>query len=503
MSNTRKKLQGGIRINPNTDALVNDGDINVDSSDDKLKVRLGGTDKAVATEDMVASINTITEWTSYTPTFTGFGSPSGIDFSWRRVGSEMEVRGIFTSGTGTGVTAYIDIPSGYSIDSTVLPSVGITNGLQVGHGATDAASTGGNDISVLYNGTTTGVAFSLHDNTGGQPTASQWGSWFATAGRFFSIQFKVPISGWTSASAFVMTPAQSTLTDWASYTPTFSAGFGTVTNIDVRWRRVGGDIEIRGEFTTGTVAASLAEMGLPNSYTVGSDVANPEIVGYFNRGSNWIDGTPNLVVTPLSSALKFSISATSSNYTGTMNGDSIGSGAKIGVYAKVPIAELDATAQFLAAIPLPKVAYCRMKNTDADVTVGSNTTVTLSSTDGDIEIVSLASNDFTLNEGKYEIDFVMGMWCNGTGEAVGNCNLYNVTDAQVEAEGTAACGDGNNYGTLAPSIGSATVNFTGSAKTFRIRAQNLRNSGSHTLSVGYGSTSLAADKGYVKIKKIG
>lgn len=162
-----------------------------------------------------------------------------------------------------------------------------------------------------------------------------------------------------------------------------------------------------------------------------------------------------------------------------------------------------ATEDLLASInTIPKVAYCRMDALDSDVFIGANTTVTLSTTDGDTEIVSLSSNEFTLEAGKYEIDWSFGMWTNGTGESVGSCQLYNVTDAIVQQNGTPAAGDGNNYGTLAPSTGSCIVEIT-VAKTYKIRGNNIQNSGSHTLYVGWGSTNANVDKGYVKIKKIG
>lgn len=57
-------------------------------------------------------------------------------------------------------------------------------------------------------------------------------------------------------------------TEWQPYTPTFGAGWGTPTNIDVQWRRMGDSVQIRGSFTTGTVAASLASISLPTGLTV-------------------------------------------------------------------------------------------------------------------------------------------------------------------------------------------------------------------------------------------
>lgn len=57
-------------------------------------------------------------------------------------------------------------------------------------------------------------------------------------------------------------------TEWAAYTPTLSAAFGTTSNVNFLWRRVGDTIEVRGTFTIGTTAASLGTITLPNSYTL-------------------------------------------------------------------------------------------------------------------------------------------------------------------------------------------------------------------------------------------
>ena len=153
-----------------------------------------------------------------------------------------------------------------------------------------------------------------------------------------------------------------------------------------------------------------------------------------------------------------------------------------------------------AAIIAQPVAYCRFDSASTRVTVGSNTTVTLDVLDGDIAAVgvSLSSNDFTLPAGKYEIDYAFYMWANGTGYTVGNCQLYNVTDSKVEHYGLSAGGDGSNGGTYATSSGSTLVTITKST-TFRIRANNLNNSGSHLLFVGDGLSN--SDKGYVKITR--
>lgn len=73
------------------------------------------------------------------------------------------------------------------------------------------------------------------------------------------------------------------VTEWASYTASSIAGFGTTTSENLEWRRVGDTMEIRGYFTTGTSAASEAQIALPNDLTIGGNYADTIQVGTFWR----------------------------------------------------------------------------------------------------------------------------------------------------------------------------------------------------------------------------
>jgi hypothetical protein len=56
-------------------------------------------------------------WTSYTPTYTNFGTVTTQVAEYRRVGDSMEIRGRFTMGTGVGSNALIGLPAGTTIAS--------------------------------------------------------------------------------------------------------------------------------------------------------------------------------------------------------------------------------------------------------------------------------------------------------------------------------------------------------------------------------------------------
>jgi hypothetical protein len=70
-----------------------------------------------------------------------------------------------------------------------------------------------------------------------------------------------------------------TPTPWQTYTP-ITSGFGTISSIDMSWRKVGNTIEVRGEFQSGTTAASEAQVGLPSGWVCAANSSTtPEIAG--------------------------------------------------------------------------------------------------------------------------------------------------------------------------------------------------------------------------------
>jgi hypothetical protein len=56
MTIKRKKFTKGIRIKKNAEALEAEGEITIDSADDKIKAQLGGSDRAVVTEDQTQTL---------------------------------------------------------------------------------------------------------------------------------------------------------------------------------------------------------------------------------------------------------------------------------------------------------------------------------------------------------------------------------------------------------------------------------------------------------------
>lgn len=147
----------------------------------------------------------ITDWTAYTPSWTGSGSDPAIGNGTlvgysRRVGGSLEVALHVTAGStttfGSG-TYYFGLPSGLAIDTARIPSSSNT------YSPLGMATvlTGGNQIPalVIYHDTITVQAFFLTGatTTYNNPFSSTSPSTFAN-GNFADLRFSVPIAGWGS-----------------------------------------------------------------------------------------------------------------------------------------------------------------------------------------------------------------------------------------------------------------------------------------------------------------
>jgi hypothetical protein len=138
------------------------------------------------------------------------------------------------------------------------------------------------------------------------------------------------------------------VSEWQSYTPTFSAGFGSVSTINFWYRRVGSDIEIQGSFLTGTVAGSQANFTLPSGLTIGSTAvavrssfgewyqqATPSAVGvYTNAGV--------VIATALAAntlGFDYQSAASTSVFTPRNGSSAFNSSVIVSLKCKVPIAE--------------------------------------------------------------------------------------------------------------------------------------------------------------------
>jgi hypothetical protein len=142
----------------------------------------------------------ITDWnTNLSFTTNGFGTISNSTFESRRVGDSLEVSAIFESGTAAASTAYIQLPSGLTIDTTKLSSNNAGTLLGVGNRLPSTAniSSSGYVHFLFYDGSTNNQIFITDSTNSGYVKLN--GNSLVASSQFVSYRFLVPIAGWSSS----------------------------------------------------------------------------------------------------------------------------------------------------------------------------------------------------------------------------------------------------------------------------------------------------------------
>lgn len=218
-------------------------------------------------QDIITPVKTnLTNWISYTPTFTGFGTVTNIDFRYKRIGDSIMIQGSCNAGTPTATEARVSLPSGMT-SASEYSTIEI-----VGQAGRDVTSAG--IVYTIIEPSTTYVTFSRQDASRSVFT-KQNGDVVSITSQEFSFNAVVNIEELDSEATFLAAlPMDS---DWQTYTPTFSAGFGTAANIEFAYYRVGKMLHIQGKWTNGTVAASVASISLPAGFETASSTIIPNL----------------------------------------------------------------------------------------------------------------------------------------------------------------------------------------------------------------------------------
>ena len=140
------------------------------------------------------------------------------------------------------------------------------------------------------------------------------------------------------------------VTDWESYTPT-TQGLGTISNVNLQWRRNGTNIEVVGDFTFGTVTAVEAQIGLPNNYTIALGGSGTKIVGHFLRDAGSVANPHHTLATNGDTYFNIGTTAVDSNFNPTtpQDGNTLGSSIRATMTASVPVAEFAGSGTTLTA----------------------------------------------------------------------------------------------------------------------------------------------------------
>lgn len=154
----------------------------------------------------VAVFGEQTDWISFTPTFTGLGTPTDVNIFYKRNGDSLEIRGSFLCGTVSGSGApLVGLPSGLSIDTNKIDTSADNSGFgtvfRAKAAATAALMVADSNSGIYYGGYdgadgTVVQIYSRHANAvliDDIPTQL-----FANGDRVIVNWSGIPISGWSS-----------------------------------------------------------------------------------------------------------------------------------------------------------------------------------------------------------------------------------------------------------------------------------------------------------------
>jgi len=172
------------------------------------------------------------DWTAYTPTFTGFGTPTNVNCIHKRDGSDLLLNCLFNAGTTTATEFRVSLPNSLVALST-LPTISIAG--QMKANSTNANNSG---LNVLKEPSVGYVTFGV-ESTGNAGLTKTSSTAQIVAGVQYSFEARVPIQGWSDYGVIVGSFAgiEKCASDYEC-TDTFSAqvsAAGVVSNENIDW----------------------------------------------------------------------------------------------------------------------------------------------------------------------------------------------------------------------------------------------------------------------------
>lgn len=272
----------------------------------------------------------MTDEVAYTPTFTGFGTCTNINFYSHRDGQHLVIRGYFNAGASpTAVEARISL--GYNGGNSNVTSVSTLPVVQA-CGELDRASATTNQYGVLIEASKTYMVF---DNQGSAAGLTKvLGNAIVGGSEAFSLYARIPITGWSSSvqmSDSADTRIVAARISGAPTTGTISAGIGSSTTAGFPTV----DYDTHGAYSLGTYTvpvagvykihaqALLSGTFASGQYLEGAVYKNGTLAldNLQGRASStntpypWIDGTLSLVAGDLITT-RFASQGTSPSFSG-------------------------------------------------------------------------------------------------------------------------------------------------------------------------------------------
>lgn len=301
----------------------------------------------------------------------------------------------------------------------------------------------------------------------------------------------------TSASAYTVKldnlsvgptyqPYGTVITDWQSYTPGTTQGFGTPTSQEIFYRRVGDSVEIQGRCITGTNTGTEGRIGLPPGLTSStSKITTIRQAGTWTRGAATVMDGVTLIESGVTYLTFGRQTSTEAGLT-KRNGDNItGSGEAFSFWASVPIQGWSSNVQLSTDADTRVCAFRGVEAASATSITTSVTTVGVNSavinTHG-----AFASNTFTCPvPGIYQVTGLVYWAATATSQTyeayilknasisfIGEFFKSDTTSAEVVVNGTilldCAAGDTIKLAARVSSVAKSTIN-TGTGSFFEVR----------------------------------
>lgn len=439
----------------------------------------------------VSNVANITNWASYTPIFTGFGTPTAVEFEYRQNGQNYDIRGKFQAGTVTGVEARVSLPnSAISADTSIIPSIQMAG--QVVFGTTGTAQYVAliePSVGYLTFGQQSAGVAGLTKQNANAPFGNNY---------VIAIQASVPIAGLQSYNSSVVVPSQQVSSDIMSFafkstaidpsvdpigtfnTYTYAASGGAITISASTPTQTTSSMNINGVQVFGRAYNATSTTASPTRFDIfiGKGLKSKQIDAYgaaakatqistdYFSGSSTIEGGTKTYYSELTGILTIeaasSFNATTTRYVGF---DSSGN-----AYTSAYFVFNASKSPSLVTIPNQTQRIAYLSDVKASGTAGGATSATTTATrtlntivDSTGIVTSLASNQFTLPAGTYHIDASAP----AQSTAAHRIRLRNITDSTTSLLGSSETS--TNASTVTSSsriVGELTIT---SSKVFELQ----------------------------------
>lgn len=447
-----------------------------------------------ADNTVYSQINNLTQWQTYVPTFTGYGSQSSVNFRWRQNGENIEIEGTVAFSGATNVEGRISLPAGF-VSKADYPTLS-----QVGDGANTNTGT---SYKVLIEPSMSYMTFGYGNGSTADLVKRTPSGAFGVGATSLSIQASIRCVGLTSSNSNIITTNQLFSSDTAllTYASSSSYTLATLPNAPVGTfitftYAANGNVRTQ---TTTAPTQTTADMNLngiqlyTRAYNASSTAAQPAVVAIqIGKGLKGLNlnlykssgkvtaGTLDWIAISSTELSGFSYKDYNEN-TGILILDSGRSPGTTDTTRNFQFSDVSSQnsgyvtinagkAPTLVGIPQVQSRYATLKNVQNSgtsaggalaLTTQTRTLNTLVDPTGIVS--SLTSNQFVLPAGEYFIQGSAPAYRVGGHKA----RIRNITDGTTSIIGSSSTSDATN-GSVTHSLISGYISITAS-KTFELQ----------------------------------